>query len=343
MAKRKSSKSKAKKPVKSGKKPIGKSAGKAGSAASAKKKTTSKPETVVEPSENAPPKISRQTKTLPRMVSALNADYSQILAMRNVRWMIVILAVLGALFFGYWLSEIFVPLLVAVGISYILNPIVERIERRGVTRTRAVAWIFLSMLVGLIAFGSWFGASVVKDVRDMHSQLGGLFNDAEANSDEWVASWNSNTPDFMNIDGDNLTTTAVIQLAKDKFTPSQSSVESTNKLQTRASMASARAELLKSFQVFDIDRDLKLESSEIDGAELKVIDANGDGHVGTSEWFSHFGVVENLSNKRVPAPDVNSSASTIFDFVKSGLIGMFYAAFVYYACAYLHLVLHGRL
>lgn len=316
MAKKKSSKSKAQKPSK-------KPAGKANSAVPAKKKTTPKPEAIVESSEQSPPKISRQTKTLPRMVGALNADYSQVLRMRNVRWMIVILAVIGALYFGWWLSEIFVPLLAAVSVAYILNPVVERIQRRGVSRTRAVLWIFLGLIVSTIFIGSWFAASVFKDVRNMSAQLGELFNDAEDNSDQWVASWNANTPEFVHVKSEDLTANAVIEVARDKFSPQVSDAESAGQRQARASMASARADLLVSFQAFDVDRNLRLDADEIDKAELKQIDGNEDGHIGTSEWFTHFGVVENNSAQRLIAPEVKSSLSTIMDFVSSGVVGMF--------------------
>lgn len=310
MAKKKSSKSKAKKPAKSGKKPAAKPSGKTSSAASAKKKTMPKAEAIVEPAGKTPPKTSRQTKTLPRVVKALDADYSQILGMRNVRWMIVFLAVIGALLFGWWLSEIFVPLLAAAGLAYVLNPAVERIQRRGVARPRAVFWIFLGMLVGLIFIGSWFAASVVKDVQNISVQISDMLHETEENSDRLVAGWNENVPEFVHIEGEDLSASVVAEFAHGMVTSQGSDVENASQLQARAGMATARAELLKSFQVFDADRDLKLSASEIDETELAVIDRNSDGYVGTSEWFLHFGVLENPSNKRVMAAEVLDVASS---------------------------------
>ncbi|MCF6228440.1 MAG: AI-2E family transporter [Planctomycetes bacterium] len=314
MAKKKSSKPKAKKSAKSGKKPAAQAAGKTGSA-SAKKKTTPKPEAIVESSEQSPPKISRQTKTLPRVVKALDADYSQILGMRNVRWLIVFLAVIGALLFGWWLSDIFVPLLAAAGLAYILNPAVERIQRRGVARPRAVFWIFLCMLVSLIFIGSWFAASVVKDVQNMSAQVTDVLHDTKENSDKLVVGWNESVPEFARVEGEDLSASVVTELAHEVLTSSASDIEDTNQLQAHASMATARAELLKSFQVLDADRDLKLSTSEIDEAELAIIDKNRDGYVGTSEWFLHFGVLESPSNKRVMAAEV-------LDVASSGLRGL---------------------
>ncbi|MHC4841234.1 MAG: AI-2E family transporter [Planctomycetota bacterium] len=318
MARKKSSKSKAKKSAKSSKK--------SGGGASVKKtpkKTPPQEPKKTEPAPDNPPKLARQTKTLPRAVKALDVDYSQVLGMRNVRWLIVILAVVGAIIFGWWLSEIFIPLLAAVGIAYILNPAVERIQRRGVSRPRAVIWIFLCLLVGMIAFGSWFAASVVKDVRNMSTQLGDLFTDAEENSDEWIARYNNNVPEFVRIEGDDLNAGVVIDVAREKFIPHESDVESAGETQARASLASARAELLKSFQVLDANHNLKLDSDEIDKAELTEMDANTDGMVSTSEWFARFGVVESAKNDRTIAPEAKSSIDTIFGFLKSGVAGIF--------------------
>ena len=108
--------------------------------------------------QNAAPKPpasrdeSRDTVMLPATLkNALRADYSQLLRIRNVQWLIVIAAVVGALFLGYYLSAVFVPLLVAMAIAYILNPLVKGLEKRGVSRTRAVLLIFVAFLAASAA------------------------------------------------------------------------------------------------------------------------------------------------------------------------------------------------
>jgi len=87
---------------------------------------------------------SKPGRWLPAPLAVLDADYSQVLRMLSVSYLIVISAVVGALVFGWYLSSIFVPLLIALALAYMLNPLVESLERRGVSRMRAVILLFLA-------------------------------------------------------------------------------------------------------------------------------------------------------------------------------------------------------
>jgi len=61
----------------------------------------------------------------------------------------VVAAVLG---FALWLSwPILTPFLIAVGLAYVLDPLVARIERLGASRTAATAWVMVAF--GLVALG----------------------------------------------------------------------------------------------------------------------------------------------------------------------------------------------
>ncbi len=69
---------------------------------------------------------------------------------QSVRDMLVILAVFGLVYVGYWMRSVTVPLLIALTLAYLFEPVVRRLCRfRGITRPGAVLIILLAGGVGV--------------------------------------------------------------------------------------------------------------------------------------------------------------------------------------------------
>jgi predicted PurR-regulated permease PerM len=271
----------------------------------------------------APVTVSTDTVRLPgTLKQALKADYSQVLRMRNVQWLIVIGAVIGALLLGYYLSAVFVPLLVAIAVAYILDPLVQRLVKRGIKRSRAVLLIFIAFLAVGAAAGTWFAASVVSDVQSLSTQARGVWDDLRSNQAEWVASWNEMAPDSMKLDEKEDTFSQAGQYIVDSLFPTEAQVEPPEATQARAEMAAARADLLASFQAADTSRDLALSAAEIGEANVKRMDKDGDGSVSTDEWFIAFGATPPRADARTVSGAASSATSSVMSLVGSGLLGL---------------------
>lgn len=260
---------------------------------------------------------------LPAPLAVLDADYSQVLRMRNVRYMIVIGAVVGALWFGWYLSAIFVPLLIALGIAYVLNPLVELLERRGVSRLRAVVLIFSAFIAVSVAAGTWFVVSLAKDVRNISTEIGGVLDDIENKQDEWVDAWNEAVP-YAHVNKGELTIDQVTGYLKEKLTPKRQAISPEEK-QAAAESVNARAQLLAGFQRMDKDNSMFLEPSEMRLDTLRTYDTNKDGRVSPEEWFAHFGAgAASPEGDRVLAPEAQRAAEGILGVVGSGLMSVLY-------------------
>ncbi|MCB9893966.1 MAG: AI-2E family transporter [Planctomycetes bacterium] len=293
-----------------------------------KKKPGGNPGGAKPPAASSPQKPpadeSRDTVMLPApLKQALKADYSQVLRMRNVQWLIVIGAVFGALLLGYYLSAVFVPLLVAMSLAYILDPLVQRLVKRGVKRTRAVLLIFIAFLAIGVAAGAWFAASVVSDVQSLSTQMRGLWDELKSNQSEWVASWNEMAPtNSMKLDEKEDTFGQAGQYVIDSLFPTESEVEAPEAARARAEMAGARADLLATFQTSDTKRDLVLDASEIGADNVKRMDSDGNGSVSTDEWFVAFGATPSSTSSRTISDTATSATSTVLGVVGTGLVGL---------------------
>lgn len=87
-----------------------------------------------------------------------------------VRWAMVALFVVGLLGFGFYLSDVTNPLLVGLLLAYILNPLVEALERRGWSRNTSVVVLFGLVLVataGLSIFAALKAADQIDDLRQV--------------------------------------------------------------------------------------------------------------------------------------------------------------------------------
>lgn len=278
----------------------------------------------VEPTPDpAKSKTERRTARLPASLKALDADFGAVLRMRNVRWMIVMAAVVGALIFGWYLSAVFVPLLVAASVAYILNPLVVKLQERGLSRTRAVLLIFAAFIAFSIAAGSWFAASVVKDVRAIGLEIGSIIEDVRKNQRQYVEDWNHVAPEFAKLDPEDITLDAVLNVAKEELAPAASQTESPEAVRARAASASARAELLAGFQRLDRNNDLALTAGEVAPAQLAEMDGSEDGTVTTSEWFDYFGAPTLRTDGRGMAPGARAAAQGVVDWVSSSFMKLF--------------------
>ena len=280
------------------------------------------PSPPVTPQLPAPAGDPADTRALPATLKkALRADYSEVLRIRNVQWLIVIAVVVGALVLGYYLSAVFVPLLVALAIAYILNPLVVKLQKKGMSRTKAVLMIFLLFIAISACVGVWFTASVARDVQDMGSQARGLWSDFQGNQDEWVASWNESVPENLRVDpNDDLFGKASGQVVNSLF-PNESEAEPPEAGMARAQMATARADLLVAFQKLDASGDLALSPSEA-GAEFAAMDTDASGSVTSSEWFVFFGASAPSPESRVVGEATAGATDKVIDWAGSGLLGL---------------------
>lgn len=268
-------------------------------------------------------KASEDAGMLPGTLnSALRADYSQLLRMRNVQWMIVIAAVVGALFLGYYLSAVFVPLLVAMALAYILNPLVQRLEKKGVKRTRAVLLIFIGWIAVSAAAGTWFVASVVSDVTSLSTQARDLWSEFRENQDEWIASYNEVAPEQLQVAPGEDAFGQAGQYVINQLFPTESQVEPPEAALARAEMAQARADLLSSFRASDANGDLLLTTDEVGAPIVAAMDADKDGAVSTNEWFVHFGATATEGEARGVSTATSSATSKLIGLAGSGLMGL---------------------
>lgn len=78
---------------------------------------------------------------------------------------------LGLLLLGYYLREIVNPLLLAFLLSYILNPVVEFLGKRGISRQAGVIILFLSIFLSAALGVSLFGLKVYHNFTDIRVTL----------------------------------------------------------------------------------------------------------------------------------------------------------------------------
>lgn len=74
---------------------------------------------------------------------------------QGVRDVVVILALVAIVYLGYWMRSVTVPLLIALVLAYLFEPVVQRLCRfRGITRPGAVLIILLTVGVGVTIAGT---------------------------------------------------------------------------------------------------------------------------------------------------------------------------------------------
>ncbi|MEC8250378.1 MAG: AI-2E family transporter [Planctomycetota bacterium] len=81
-------------------------------------------------------------------------DRKHLWEIQAIRDVLLIAGALSLLWLGYALSSITIPLLMALLLAYLVEPLVEGLGQRGVSRSRAAAWfvgLFGILVVGLLA------------------------------------------------------------------------------------------------------------------------------------------------------------------------------------------------
>ena len=112
------------------------------------------------------------------------------------------LAVFALLVFFAWtvfaVDNMMVSVVLALVITYLLNPFVNKLERRGVKRTPSILILFLISSVILFIFGSLFYPIVAEQINDLQAEfpkyqqgLGRLISKLERNAQEMLGSYYS--------------------------------------------------------------------------------------------------------------------------------------------------------
>src|SRR6187551_1163723 len=99
-----------------------------------------------------------------------------------LRWLLIaVFVVVGWMTLSY-MAKILAPILAALGIAYMLNPVLERLVKSGVSRPLG-AGILLVLFVGLIVIGLVAAVSaMVHQVQDVAHDLPRMI----ANFDHWL-------------------------------------------------------------------------------------------------------------------------------------------------------------
>lgn len=71
-------------------------------------------------------------------------------------WILVILAVILTVSFIYWIRSILIPFLLALVLAYLLNPIVEYWQKKGLSRTEAIVLTYLLLGAVVLIGGVYF-------------------------------------------------------------------------------------------------------------------------------------------------------------------------------------------
>lgn len=85
------------------------------------------------------------------------------------------MALVGGVFFfllvGYWLRAVLTPFFLAFIVAYLLNPLVRRLEARGLPRTAAIAALIAATVVVIVVVGAVLVPLVQIQVEHLNKQL----------------------------------------------------------------------------------------------------------------------------------------------------------------------------
>lgn len=84
---------------------------------------------------------------------------------------LALLVLAGATAFIYTLSSIFLPVVIALLLAYLFNPLVRKVERWGVGRTPAMLLVFCVVLTLLASLVTFFVVSIKAELQDMQINL----------------------------------------------------------------------------------------------------------------------------------------------------------------------------
>jgi predicted PurR-regulated permease PerM len=81
------------------------------------------------------------------------------------------LVVVGGIALLYYLSSLFLPVVIALLLAYLFNPLVTLVEKRGIGRTPAILLVFCVMLALLAALTTFFIVSIRAELQDVRINL----------------------------------------------------------------------------------------------------------------------------------------------------------------------------
>jgi predicted PurR-regulated permease PerM len=100
---------------------------------------------------------------------------------RTLRLSLFVVLSLAALTLVYFLSDIFAPVLGALALAYMLDPLVKRLEKRGWRRKRAVLAVFSATIFAVVLV---FAVSIPYVVSDVHGALTAVTRGLEAGDEK---------------------------------------------------------------------------------------------------------------------------------------------------------------
>jgi predicted PurR-regulated permease PerM len=92
---------------------------------------------------------------------------------QKLRWGVVALLVFGALWLAFHLRSVFNPLLLGLLFAYMLNPLVEKLEAKGVSRTKAVTVLFAAALFVLASGSAYLTYKTYELARTLRDSMVG--------------------------------------------------------------------------------------------------------------------------------------------------------------------------
>lgn len=97
---------------------------------------------------------------------------------------------------AFYLREVFNPLLLGLLLAYILNPLVEWLETKGVGRTKAVTVLFAGVLIVLGSVGAWATFKAAHGLQDFGQRMVGerILDPLDAHDAAMIANVDSNAP-----------------------------------------------------------------------------------------------------------------------------------------------------
>ena len=147
--------------------------------------------------------VGGEDKT-PTLLKYADFNYGEFLKRRNVRFLVVILVVIGALLLGFWLRSIFVPLLAALMLAYILNPLVVWLQNKGLSRLKAVLAIFAGFFVLATGAVALTLPALVSNIGDIVSNYPTYLEKMETRAHEVVGWYNTQVPESAQIPEENV-------------------------------------------------------------------------------------------------------------------------------------------
>ncbi len=113
---------------------------------------------------------------------------------RSMRWVGPLAAVLGALGLLYALRSALTPIFLALGIAYLLDPLVDRFEARRVPRGAAITLVFSLIGVGAALFLLLVLPGVVQEVAHYIGELPGILDGLRRTLAPQLTAWGIPVP-----------------------------------------------------------------------------------------------------------------------------------------------------